>query len=428
MKKGIVWFRNNLRLHDNEALSQAIAQCDEIIPVFVFDTRQFRKDVWGHSKTGPFRGRFLFETVKALKNALQEKGSDLIIQTGKTEEVLQKLVTQYEAQHIFAPKAYTSEEIEIEEAVHRFSEIHFYHTTTMVHPADLPFYVAYLPDIFTQFRKAVEKQAPIRKEIPEPDQISSPEIVPTSLPKEQFFLAKPLPKDHRAAIDFKGGEAEGLKRLQHYVWETESIATYKKTRNGLIGADYSSKFSAWLANGALSARRIYWEIKKFEKEITKNQSTYWLIFELLWRDYFQFIAMKHGNRIFHSSGLKTQKKITSQNEEIFEKWKNGKTGDDFVDANMIEIQQTGFMSNRGRQNVASFLVHDLGIDWRMGASYFESQLIDYDPCSNYGNWLYVSGIGNDPRPGRKFNTKLQANKYDQDGTYREMWLEKPVGA
>jgi deoxyribodipyrimidine photo-lyase len=89
---------------------------------------------------------------------------------------------------------------------------------------------------------------------------------------------------------------------------------------------------------------------------------------------------------------------------------------------MLELAQTGFMSNRGRQNVASYLVHDLNIDWRWGAAYFESQLIDNDFTSNWGNWMYVAGVGNDPR-FRKFNTKLQADRYDAENQYRKMWLQ-----
>lgn len=103
------------------------------------------------------------------------------------------------------------------------------------------------------------------------------------------------------------------------------------------------------------------------------------------------------------------------------KWIEGETGDDFVDANMIELKTTGFMSNRGRQNVASYLVHKLNLDWRVGAAWFESMLIDYDVTSNYGNWIYAAGVGNDPRD-RVFNTKKQAGMYDKSGAYRKLWL------
>jgi len=100
----------------------------------------------------------------------------------------------------------------------------------------------------------------------------------------------------------------------------------------------------------------------------------------------------------------------------------GQTDDQFVNANMNELRMTGWMSNRGRQNVASYLIHQLGLDWRLGARWFEQQLIDYDPCSNYGNWLYLSGFGSDPRPNRIFNVAKQASIYDANQEYRKLWL------
>lgn len=130
---------------------------------------------------------------------------------------------------------------------------------------------------------------------------------------------------------------------------------------------------------------MYHEVRKFESAIKKNISTYWLIFGLIWRDYFRFVAWKHGNRIFQSGGIRHIKKPWKADTDVFDRWREGRTGNAFVDANMTELARTGWMSNRGRQNVASYLAHDLGVDWRMGAAWFESMLLDYDPCSNYGN-------------------------------------------
>jgi deoxyribodipyrimidine photo-lyase len=223
---------------------------------------------------------------------------------------------------------------------------------------------------------------------------------------------------------FKGGEDEGFRRLQTYFWDQDRLRFYKETRNGLLGADYSSKFSPWLALGCLSPRNVYEEVQRYEKERTKNQSTYWLIFELIWRDYFRFISKKHGNRIFQLGGVKNNVDKWSREEEVFWKWANGQTGIPFIDANMRELNATGFMSNRGRQNVASFLVNDLKIDWRWGATYFESQLIDYDVYNNWGNWMYIAGVGNDPRENRYFNTLRQAENFDPKGDYVRHWVSE----
>jgi deoxyribodipyrimidine photo-lyase len=190
-----------------------------------------------------------------------------------------------------------------------------------------------------------------------------------------------------------------------------------------VGADYSSKFSAWLALGSISPRLIYAELKKYESQFGANESTYWLVFELLWRDFFRFMFKKHQTKLFQSAGITTGKKIPkSVSEKLLNTWVNGITGVDFIDANMRELQLTGFMSNRGRQNVASYLCNNLKLDWRLGAAYFEQQLIDYDVCSNWGNWAYLAGVGNDPRENRYFNIEKQAQDYDKNKAYRNLWL------
>jgi len=164
--------------------------------------------------------------------------------------------------------------------------------------------------------------------------------------------------------------------------------------------------------------------KKYEAIHGSNESSYWLIFELLWRDYFQFLARLHGFKIFHSLGLSLEQvpyPEPPQAELLFLRWKNGQTSNRFINANMNELNQTGWMSNRGRQNVASYLIYDLKLDWRKGARWFEQQLIDYDPCSNYGNWLYISGYGSPAKEVRYFNTTIQSIIYDPVSEYTNEW-------
>jgi deoxyribodipyrimidine photo-lyase len=430
MKTSIVWFKTDLRLHDNETLVRAIEQSDEIIPVYCFDEDQFKTTEFGFKKTGNYRAQFLLESLEDLDKSLREIGSGLIIIRGKPEYELYKLAQKYKVQKVFCKKEVAYEEKHTQERVEKelwkaHCQLETFSTSTLYHAQDLPFALKDIPDIFTNFRKRIEKESTIRDVFFKPGAIKSPEIDELQLPRIEQLGLKAFTKDCRAAINFKGGETEGYKRLNKYLFERNAISSYKETRNGMIGENYSTKFSAWLSLGCLSPREIYYELKKYESQFSANESTYWLEFELLWRDYFRFMMKKYANKLFQQSGINAKiDNLHQHNSDVFQAWKSGQTGNDFIDANMIELNQTGYMSNRGRQNVASFLCNDLKLDWRYGAAYFEQQLIDYDVSSNWGNWAYLAGVGNDPRGSRVFNIEKQANDYDKNKNYRNLWLNK----
>ncbi|MDP6880407.1 MAG: FAD-binding domain-containing protein, partial [Alteromonas macleodii] len=183
-----------------------------------------------------------------------------------------------------------------------------------------------------------------------------------------------------------------------------------------------TKLSAWLANGSLSAREVIRQVQQFEATVEKNDSTYWIYFELLWREFFHWLQCKYGANWFRFSGIQGKKPSTQHCPETFALWCEGKTGYPIVDACMRQLAETGYMSNRGRQLVASCFVHELRQDWRYGAAWFEHQLIDYDVGSNWGNWLYLAGVGSDPRGHRQFNLQKQTEIYDSDGQFRKKWL------
>ncbi len=431
-KRVIVWFREDLRLHDNEALADALRTSEEVIPVFVFDERVFKgKSKYGFAKTGKHRARFIIESIHDLRKSLKAIGSNLIVRVGKPEEVLFELAQTVKSAWIFCNRERTSEEVNVQDKLEKKlweigQEVRYSRGKMLYYTSDLPFPVTHTPDIFTHFRKEVEKYIQIREPLPAPVKGDfeplSIRIEEGEIPALADFGHEATEKDERAVLTFKGGETEGLKRLQYYLWETDLVKDYKETRNGLIGSDYSSKFSSWLAHGCLSPKQIYHELKKYENERVKNKSTYWLFFELLWRDFFRLMGKKHGNAIFKKGGtLKDESGVGEDNLQLLHVWMEGRTGIPFIDANMRELSQTGFMSNRGRQNVASFLVKDLNINWQMGADYFESMLIDYDPCSNWGNWNYIAGVGSDPRENRYFNILKQALRYDGKGAYVKLW-------
>jgi deoxyribodipyrimidine photo-lyase len=428
MSTSIVWFKNDLRLHDNETLATAIAESDTVIPVYCFDDTLFEVTKYGTKRTGSYRAQFLLESLADLDKNLRRIGSGLLVVHGKPEDEIVKIATTYQAKKVYAKFEIAPDEKKTENAVAAALEkidvaMHTFETTTLYKEFDLPFDLEKLPDVFTGFRNKVEKHAAVRNVFATPTKINSPEITTLQLPTlaSLHLLEKQI--DKRAAIHFIGGESQALNRLEHYFYNTKAISKYKETRNGLIGADYSSKFSAWLSMGCISPVTISEELKKYEALHGANESTYWLFFELLWRDYFYFVLQKFGKKLFKKEGIKNDEMLqTKFHPTYFAKWVNGETGVDFVDANMKELKHTGFMSNRGRQNVASYLCNDLKMDWRYGAAYFEEQLIDYDVASNWGNWAYLAGVGNDPRPHRYFNIEKQANDYDSKGEYRKLWL------
>ncbi|MCC7245527.1 MAG: DASH family cryptochrome, partial [Saprospiraceae bacterium] len=272
-----------------------------------------------------------------------------------------------------------------------------------------------------------ENITPIREPLPAP---TSMPPVPAgveshSVPQLADFGLKLPEASPNSALHFKGGETEALNRLKYYLWDTNLIKTYKETRNGLVGGDYSTKFSPWLSSGCLSPKLVYHEIRRYELKFGANESTYWVFFELLWRDFFRLMAKKHGSRIFLKGGIHAKNMRSYRDQrDLFLPWAEGRTGVPFIDANMRELNATGWMSNRGRQNAASFLVRELKVNWQIGAEYFESMLLDYDPCSNWGNWNYVAGVGSDSREDRYFNILKQARTYDPCGNFVRLWVDE----
>lgn len=224
-------------------------------------------------------------------------------------------------------------------------------------------------------------------------------------------------------LSLTDGQDPGEERVRDYIWSTRAALHYHLTRNGMIARDDSSKFSKWLSLGAVSPRMIYYELKKLESEVGPSEGITALIYELIWRDYFKFLAHLMKESFFSLQGLRSTPLILEENPDLFESWTKGQTGQDFVDANMRELLLTGWMSNRGRQNVASYLAKTLHLDWTLGARWFEQNLVDEDPENNWGNWQYLAGVGTDPRD-RRFDVVKQAVMYDPDGSYQELWLGK----
>jgi len=407
----------------------------------------------GSLKTGPRRAKFVLECVQDLRSNLQGLGSSLLVAHGKPEEVCTQILKKLDPERNRIPSVVIQEEVCSEEravekairsAVKKHSskgKLEVVWGSTMYELEDLPFHedLHDLPSTFTPFRNKVEKKCKIPPPKPTPSKAKlvltegvhdlfadgtsysfgfMPTLADLGYTEEQIQHANAV--DPRGVMEFRGGETAALARCRDYIWTKDCLKDYFDTRNGMIGADYSTKFSPWLAHGCLSARHVTNECKRYEEERIANKSTYWVVFELLWRDYCKFFALKEGNSIFFVDGPIQNNKKWSSHPPNVQKWIEGKTGFPLVDANMRELAATGFMSNRGRQNVCSFLALDLNEDWRRGAEYFETILLDHDVHSNWVSWC--AGAGMTGGRVNRFNIVKQSKDYDQHGEYVKLWV------
>lgn len=416
----LYWFKTDLRVDDNPGLTQAAAS-RHLLCVYCVDARFLARTAYGEARIGRHRQAFIGQCLGALREALAERGTRLVVCHGEPEDVLPRLAETIGADTLFTEQESAPEEsaqlTRVRQALATDTVLRTGTPNTLYREQDLPFDLADMPGVFTPFRKKIEGHVDILK----------PQDAPAHLPRpsesaravEDVFDAIDWPANE---TDFAGGERAGRARLDHYFWDTDAIAEYKQTRNGLIGLDYSSKFSPWLASGCLSPRRISALLDHYEADRTANKSTYWLRFELHWREFFHWILVREGARLFHLGGLQGRHDRPDRADpDVLRAWQTGRTGMPFVDAGMRELAATGYLSNRARQNVASYLARDLGQDWRRGAAWFEACLVDYDVSSNWGNWATVAGVGTDKRDNG-FNVLAQAERYDPKGEYIAYWL------
>lgn len=406
--KAIYWFQNDFRLEDQAGLHWLSEQRIPFVGV-----------AFEPPKASSFRKTFFWQTALEFQKNLQSLGLDLFLFSSLPEETILAFAKCNQATLLLKSECFSGMDSKLEESFKNAGiEIQTFHTQTLLSLDALPFLIKDLPLVFTDFRKAVEKNFSIAPCLLPPKTLQG---FTASLPHN--LSQATAPRFVELPFGFRGGEEAGRARLQEYFFETRSLSNYKNTRNGLIEKNDSSKFSPWLSLGAISARWIYWKCKEYEDRFGANDSTYWLVFELLWRDYFKFLAKRFGLKIFSRQGLRKSDRSWSTDATLFQQWKEGNTESSFINANMKELLQTGWMSNRGRQNAASYLAKTLGIDWTWGAQWFEEQLLDFDRESNWGNWLYQSGMGTDPRD-RIFDPHRQASMYDPEGKYQSLWGTK----
>ncbi|ACU05909.1 DASH family cryptochrome [Pedobacter heparinus] len=417
-KKILVWFRNDLRLHDNEMLVEAIAKSDSILPVYFFDPRYFENTRFGTAKTGIVRASFLLESILSLRKAFQRFGGDILLVQGKPEDMIRDLVEQFDIAEVYHHREVGPEETEISGHVEDLLwtlKINLKHFIghTLYNKEDLPFPIKDIPDVFAQFKKKTERDAIVKACFLTPEHIDFVENADWG----QLPSLKDLGFETVAGAMIEkyatGGEDSGLQHLAQLLEAGADIYLKQNTKHTPEKPGFSSRLSAWLTIGCLSPRMVYWKVKEAEGVFGLNANFSQIFLGLLWRDYFRFMFKKHGIAFLQETDL--EKDIMQAIERVdpaLEKWKTGCTAHPVVDKYMYDLNATGFIPHSGRLLVATYLVHVLKIHWTCGAAYFEEKLIDYAPASNWGNWASVAGIGKDARSKNTFDLNKQIKILD----------------
>ncbi|MDP5141929.1 DASH family cryptochrome [Rheinheimera baltica] len=415
MSLNIILLNETLRWHDNPLLQLEVGPK---VAVLVLDEKAFFASQYGVARANLRRLQQQLEAIAALKRQLASQHIGLIVCVGNIKECIRRLQQQLGATSLYAAEPVGFNEYSALQQLKPYLSVTLLDCNSLLGDGLRP-QLDSLPNTFTPFRKQreplLEVSAPSDHSVSSSAWLSIAQCEVFNPPFNQLY-------HQYAATDknFSALEQSATTHFTQYIWQQQHVRHYKETRNQLYGEHYASFLSAPLALGTLSVRWAWQQIIAFEHSVTANDSTYWLKFELLWREFFRWQFRKYGARWFSKGAIKgaidfNKPKLNAAQLKRFENWCQASTGVPFIDANMRLLNQTGLMSNRGRQNVASFLVHDLGVDWRLGAAYFEQRLLDYDCASNWGNWAYIAGSGNAAE--RQFNVIKQALHYDPDGSF-----------
>jgi deoxyribodipyrimidine photo-lyase len=400
----ILWYRADLRIHDHPALTGAIKDGDGVIPVFIFD-----KGLTGGRFPSSNRNRFLLESLQDLKTSLQKVGADLVIRSGDAATELQHLAQETGAKKVYYTADYspyaTSRDKKVENALAEEGiEARAFGGKLAVSALQKLTTKSGDPyKVFTPFWRQWQQVG--RREVAgAPRSITMPKVTVGKVPT----LASLTAKDQLSPDVIKGGETEGRTRLKAFL--KGPIDNYRQDNNDM-GADATSHLSAYLHFGCLSVREI-------ETMLPDSQGAAAWHRQLAWRDFYYYILLHypHPEREFQE---RYRSLSWSYSKKLLQAWKDGQTGYPAVDAAMRQLKAEGWMHNRGRLIVGSFLTKDLGLDWRDGERHFMEWLIDGDMANNNGNWQWIASVGVDPAPlfRRLYNPSSQRDRYDPSGNY-----------
>lgn len=427
MSLSLVLLNDTLRMHDNPLLK---LPGETKAALVVLDYQAFFGTQYGIARANLSRLQQQLAVIAQLKQQLSAQNIGLITLVGDKAQLISQLARELNATALYCAEPVAPDEVNTLRQLASLLPVTQLDCNSLLGDTLRPT-LATLPDSFTPFRKQLEPLLLVSPPVSAPPAAEG-WLTPNQCKPYNSAFAQLVTQYQPSLLQNVASEHGALARVTEFIWQGRHILTYKETRNQLFGLHYASFCSAPLALGSLSVRQLWQDIVQFEQQIDANESTYWLKFELLWREYFRWQFRKYGKLWFSKHGIKqairqqpdfSPPQLTERQQHKFQRWCAGQTGIDFVDANMQLLNKTGLMSNRGRQNVASYLMYDLALDWRLGAAYFEQRLLDYDCASNWGNWAYIAGTGNSSE--RRFNIAKQAQLYDADGSFVRAILTAP---
>ena len=396
-------------MHDNPALAAAAAK-GTVLPLFIFDEALIKADTASTNRT-----KFLLESLADLKQSLQKLGADLAIAHGDPGAILANIARQISADAVYCTEDFTPYARLRDEAVADFcvkGGIEFSTFPGKLLATDVTAIKTGSGEpykVFTPFWRAWQKRT--RRTIaPIPTAIKMPAYVCKELPSLETLTKRTNISPHA----FVGGEHNALQRLKAFV--ENDLASYADTHDNLA-ADATSRLSPYLHFGCISAQHIV-------DALPDSSSSEAFTRQLVWRDFYHYVLYFYPKNRTQEFQERFRDFPWSYDKELFEAWKEGRTGYPIVDSAMRQLKTEGWMHNRARLIVGSFLTKDLGIDWRWGERYFMQMLIDGDSANNNGNWQWIASVGVDPAPvfRRLYNPSSQAKRYDPEGAYIKRYV------
>lgn len=401
-KINIFWFRRDLRLDDNVGFYKALHGKFPVLPLFIFD-----KNILDELPKDDARVTFLFNTLQKMRAELQDQGSSIALYHGDPKTIFKRLITDFSIQNVITNHDYEpyakERDAEISELLkaegigfYSFKDQVIYEKDEIVKEDGDP-YVVYTP-YMKKWKERFKKEG------------SGVKIYYTSQHLDNLIQHSRLPNLKLSDIGFESSTIT----IPEYDVTPTTLQEYEATRN-FPAADSTSRLGPHLRFGTVSIRKIV------KKAIAEKNETFWQ--ELIWREFFMQILWHFPETVKNAFRKKYDNIPWRKSTKDFKKWKEGKTGYPLVDAGMRQLNETGYMHNRVRMVVASFLCKHLLLDWRWGEAYFAEKLLDYELASNIGNWQWAAGSGVDAAPYfRIFNPTSQLEKFDKNKTYVKQWI------